>query len=270
MINKAVNREPVIKTENLDSGYGKKVIVAGAEITVKPGEIVSLIGPNGAGKSTLLRTIAGQLEPIAGSVYIDGKERHGYASAEIARKQAVMLTERPPAERMSCMEVISLGRYPYTGRLGILSQDDRRIVHEAMELVHVSELAGSSYDQISDGQKQRVLLARAVCQEPEIMILDEPTAYLDIKHKLEFLDLLRDLTGKRGIAVIMSMHEPELAQLVSDRVRCVSADGRVEMTGTPDEVFRDEIISRLYGLDDGRLRDLYTGFVRSLEGSAGC
>jgi iron complex transport system ATP-binding protein len=260
----------VINTSGLDTGYDKKVVVSGAEIEIRRGEIVTLIGPNGAGKSTVLKTIAGQLEPLGGIIYIYEKERGTYTQNDIARMQSVMLTERMSSEKMTCEEVVSLGRYPYTGRLGILSQDDRRIIQEAMDLVRAGELAGSSYDQISDGQKQRVLLARAVCQEPEIMILDEPTAYLDIKHKLEFLDLLRDLTCKRGIAVIMSMHEPELANLVSDKVICVSADGRVVMTGTPDEVFRDEIISRLYGLDDGRLRDLYNGFVRSLERSAGC
>lgn len=255
----------VIKTEQLDSGYGRRVIVAGAELSVMPGEIAVLIGPNGAGKSTVLRTIAGQLEPIAGAVYIDGKERAGYESADIAKKQAVMLTERRPAERMTCEEVISLGRYPYTGRLGILSPYDRRIVGETMELVHVSELAGRSYDQISDGQRQRVLLARAICQEPEIMILDEPTSYLDIRHKLEFLDLLRDLTQQRGIAVIMSMHELELAHLTADSVICISAAGRVEKAGPPEEVFTDELISRLYGLEDGRLRQVYSGFVRNIE-----
>lgn len=257
--------ESVIRTEHLDSGYGHKVIVSGAEIMVRPGEILTLIGPNGAGKSTVLKTIAGQLEPVAGTIYIDEKKRSLYMLSDIAKKQAVMLTERRPAEKMSCEEVISLGRYPYTGRLGILSDDDRRAVREAMRLVKVDELADEGYDRISDGQRQRVLLARAICQEPEIMILDEPTSYLDIRHKLEFLDLLKSLTGDRGIGVIMSMHELELAHLVADRVICVSSDGRVERTGSPEEVFTDEAISRLYGLDDGRLREVYAGFVKSIE-----
>ena len=134
-----------------------------------------------------------------------------------------------------------------------------------MELVHVTELADRSYDQISDGQRQRVLLARAICQEPEIMILDEPTSYLDIRHKLEFLDLLRSLTQEKEIGVIMSMHELELAHLIADKVICISADGKVEMVGSPEEVFTDELISRLYSLGDGRLREVYSGFVKSIE-----
>ena len=255
----------VIRTEHLDSGYGHRVIVAGAEIVVQPGEIVTLIGPNGAGKSTVLKTIAGQLEPIAGTIYIGDAERSSYSLADIAKKQAVMLTERKPAEKMTCEEVVSLGRYPYTGRLGILSENDKKIVRDTMELVHVTELADRSYDQISDGQSQRVLLARAICQEPEIMILDEPTSYLDIRHKLEFLDLLRSLTREKEIGVIMSMHELELAHLIADKVICVSADGKVVKTGSPEEVFTDELISSLYSLGDGRLRDVYSGFVKSIE-----
>ena len=255
----------VIRTERLDSGYGHKVIVAGAEITVQPGEIVTLIGPNGAGKSTVLKTIAGQLEPLAGTVYIGEADRQSYSLADIAKKQAVMLTERKPAEKMTCSEVVSLGRYPYTGRLGILTDNDKKIVRDTMELVHVAELADTSYDHISDGQRQRVLLARAICQEPEIMILDEPTSYLDIRHKLEFLDLLRGLAREKKIGVIMSMHELELAHLIADKVICISADGKAEMTGSPEEVFTDSIISRLYGLEDGKLREVYSGFVKSIE-----
>ena len=255
----------VIRTEHLDSGYGRRVVVADAEISVKRGGILVLIGPNGAGKSTVLRTIAGQLEAIGGTVYLDGSERSSIQASEIARKQAVMLTDRKPAERMTCEEVISLGRYPYTGRLGILSERDRHIVRDTMELVHVSDLADREYDAISDGQRQRVLLARAICQEPEIMILDEPTSYLDIRHKLEFIDILKSLVRDRKIGVIMSMHELELAHLIADKVICVSADGKVVKTGSPEEVFTDELISSLYSLGDGRLREVYSGFVKSIE-----
>ena len=223
----------VIRTEHLDSGYEHKVIVAGAEIVVQPGEIVTLIGPNGAGKSTVLKTIAGQLEPVAGTIYIGDAERSSYTLTDIAKKQAVMLTERNPAEKMTCEEVISLGRYPYTGRLGILSENDKKIVRDTMELVHVTELADRSY--------------------------------LDIRHKLEFLDLLRNLTQEKEIGVIMSMHELELAHLIADKVICISAEGKVEKVGSPEDVFTDELISRLYSLGDGRLREVYSGFVKSIE-----
>ena len=258
-------RNAVIRTEHLDSGYDRKVIVADAEISVNHGEIMVLIGPNGAGKSTVLKTIAGQLEAVSGTVYIDGKDRGSLALNEIAKKQAVMLTDRKPAERMTCEEVVSLGRYPFTGRLGILSEKDRRIVRETMDLVHVSELADRSYDAISDGQRQRVLLARAICQEPEIMILDEPTSYLDIRHKLEFIDILKSLVRDRDIAVIMSMHELELAYITADEVICIDSQGRVSMSGKPAEVFRDKRLSALYGLENGRLSGLYSEFLGGLD-----
>lgn len=255
----------IIRTEHLDTGYERKAVVTGVEIEIRRGEIVALIGPNGAGKSTILKTIAGQLEPVGGIIYISDKERGEYTQTEIARMQSVMLTERLSSERMTCEEVVSLGRYPYTGRLGILSAEDKRIVRDSMELVHVTELADRDYHEISDGQRQRVLLARAICQEPEVMILDEPTSYLDIRHKLEFLDLLRQLVRDRNIGVIMSMHELELAHMTADRVICVSSDGKIDMMGTPDEVFTDDAISRLYGMEPGRLIQLYSEFFLSLE-----
>ena len=257
--------DTVIRTERLDSGYGRRVVVAGAEISVRRGEILVLIGPNGAGKSTVLKTIAGQLEPLAGTVYIDGRERSALSLSETAKKQAVMLTDRLPAERMTCEEVVSLGRYPYTGRLGILSEEDRRIVSETMELVHVSGLGGCDYNNISDGQRQRVLLARAICQEPEIMILDEPTSYLDIRHKLEFIDILRSLVRDRNISVIMSMHELELAYITADELLCIDSAGGIVMSGTPDQVFSDKRLSALYGLEEGRLIGLYSGFLGGLK-----
>ena len=232
---------------------------------IEDGEVGILLGPNGAGKSTVLRTLAGQLEPLGGTVYINEKEAASYPAAELSKYRSVMLTERMSSEQMTCGEVVSLGRYPYTGKLGILSDADRHIVRESMELVNVSELEDRDYHAISDGQRQRVLLARAICQEPQLMILDEPTSYLDIRHKLVFLDLLRDLVIRRNIGVIMSMHELELAQMISDRIVCITADGKVQKTGTPEEVFTDEHISSLYGLEPGRIRELYEVFVDKLK-----
>ena len=254
-----------LRTEKLNTGYDRQVIVAGVEIDIHKGEIVTLIGPNGAGKSTVLKTLAGQLAPLGGTVYINDKEAGSYSPAEVSKYRAVMLTERMSSEQMTCGEVVSLGRYPYTGKLGILSDHDRQTVRESMKLVHVTELEDRDYHAISDGQRQRVLLARAICQEPELMILDEPTSYLDIRHKMEFLDLLRSLVRDRNIGVIMSMHELELAHMVSDRVVCINSEGQIHSIGTPEEVFTDELISSLYGMERGSLSKLYAGFVENLR-----
>ena len=254
-----------LRTEKLNTGYEGRAVVSGVNIEIHKGEIVTLIGPNGAGKSTVLKTLAGQLAPLGGTVYINDHEAGSYPPAEVSKYRAVMLTERMSSEQMTCFEVVSLGRYPYTGKLGILSEDDRHIIRESMELVHISDLEDRDYHAISDGQRQRVLLARAICQEPQLMILDEPTSYLDIRHKLEFLDLLRSLVRDRNIGVVMSMHELELAHMVSDKVICITSDGKIRCSGTPEEVFTDDLISELYGIESGRLKNLYKDFVEILN-----
>ncbi|MBQ6582233.1 MAG: ABC transporter ATP-binding protein [Mogibacterium sp.] len=256
----------ILESRELSAGYGAKTVLQGVSFTVRPGEILVLIGPNGAGKSTLLKTLAGQLKELAGTVYLDGQEQNLYTSREIAEKRSVMLTERMTSEQMTCYEAVSLGRYPYTGRLGILSEEDHRVVRESMERVRCLELADRDIHAVSDGQLQRVLLARAIAQEPEILILDEPTSYLDVRFKLEFLDLLRDLARTRGIGIVVSLHELEFAHLAADRVLCIAEDGSIGPVGTPEEVFTEKNLSELYNVPEGRLQALYGSFLRSMKG----
>ena len=173
------------------------------------GEIVTLVGPNGSGKSTILKTITRQLTQVGGEIFLaesmaetsvkpekpdpytaELKKLEQYAPGELAKQMAVMLTGRLQTELMTCRDVAAMGRYPYTGRLGILSEADERKVDEALAMVHAQELSDRPFDAVSDGERQRILLARAICQEPEIIVLDEPTSYLDIRHKLELLDIL--------------------------------------------------------------------------------
>lgn len=202
------------QTEGYSVGYDGKPLIRQIEIGIQKGEILTLIGPNGAGKSTILKSIAGQLGAIGGSAYLDGRELGAMSGTELARKMAVVFTERLKTELMTCEDVVATGRYPYTGHFGILTKKDREAVREAMELVHVMEIRDQDFAKISDGQRQRVMLARAICQEPEIVILDEPTSFLDVKYKLEFLSVLQELRLKRGLTVIMSLHELELAERV--------------------------------------------------------
>ena len=145
---------------------------------------------------------------------------------------------------------MATGRYPYTGRLGVLSREDENKVDEALMAVHAQELGIRNFLEISDGQRQRILLARAICQEPEVMILDEPTSYLDIRHKLELLEILRKMAKEKEITVIMSLHEIDLAQKISDKVVCVKGD-RIAGFGNPEEIFTEEKIRELYGIDNG-------------------
>lgn len=238
------------KTEQLSVGYNGQPLIHDINISLEKGEILTLIGPNGAGKSTVLKSIAKQLSLIAGTVYLDKTDLGGISGTELSKRMAVVFTEKLRAELMTCEDVVATGRYPYTGRFGLLSKDDYSAVDDAMELVHISEIRDKDFNRISDGQRQRVMLARAICQEPEIIILDEPTSFLDVKYKLEFLSVLQELCRKKGLTVIMSLHELELAERVSDRVLCLKGE-YAERFGTPEDIFRAGYIKSLFDVESG-------------------
>lgn len=238
------------KTEKLCVGYDGQTLIRDITIQVEKGEIVTLIGPNGAGKSTILKSITRQLKAISGAVTVDQQDLGAYSHKALATKMAVVLTERMKTELMSCRDIVATGRYPYTGRLGLLSKQDEAKVTEALQRVHALEIAERDFNAISDGQRQRILLARAICQEPEIIILDEPTSFLDIRHKLELLSILRGMAKEKGITVIMSLHEIDLAQKISDKIICVKGDV-IGSFGAPEEVFDEMGIRALYDIDQG-------------------
>ena len=239
-----------IYTENMTVGYGKIPLIRQIELHVRRGEIVTLIGPNGAGKSTILRSVIRQLGLLDGAVYLGGRSMEKMPERQIARQLSVLMTERIHPELMTCRDVVGTGRYPYTGRMGILTAQDREKVQEALMLVNATEIADRDFSEISDGQKQRILLARAVCQEPQAIVLDEPTSFLDIRHKLELLTILKDLVCEKKVAVLMSLHELDLAQRLSDYIVCVNGN-TIERCGTPEEIFTSSYITRLYGITKG-------------------
>ena len=241
--------EYYFKTERMSVGYQGESLIRDIEIGLHKGEILTLIGPNGADKSTILKSIAKQMKLIHGVVYLDKKEMSRMSGTELSQKMAVVFTEKIKTELMTCEDVAATGRYPYTGRFGILSKEDYAIIEEAMELVRVTEIRNRDFTKISDGQRQRVMLARAICQEPEIIILDEPTSFLDVKYKLEFLSVLQGLRDKKGLTVIMSIHEMELAKMISDKILCLRG-GYVERCGTPEEIFEPDFIKRLFDINE--------------------
>ena len=241
-------------TKKMCVGYGEKPLIKDVEIALEKGKIVSLIGPNGAGKSTVLKSIAGQLKLLDGAVYLGKTDMADMKGNTLAKKMSVVFTQKVRAELKTCRDVVATGRYPYTGWFGVLSKEDSRIVDEVMELAHITDIGGQDFQKISDGQKQRVMLARALCQEPEIIVLDEPTSYLDIRYKLEFLSILDEMRKKKGLTVIMSLHELELAKLISDKILCLKGE-YIERYGTPEEIFETDFIRRLYGIEDGIFAD---------------
>ena len=237
-------------TEHLDVGYQNQALIRDIALTLKQGKILTLIGPNGVGKSTILKSITRQLALVSGCVYLEGKAMQEYGGQEFARKVAVVMTGRLQSEWMNCYEVVATGRYPYTGRMGILGKEDKEKVEQALALVQAQDLAKQDFTRISDGQRQRIMLARAICQEPEIIVLDEPTSYLDIRHKLELMTLLKDMVVHKQVAVMMSLHELDLAQRISDYVMCVR-DNHIDRYGTPEEVFTQDYMEKLYGMTRG-------------------
>ena len=245
-----MKEEYFFSTDELSVGYGGKPLISGITIGIKKGEILTLIGPNGSGKSTILKSITRHLAMISGVVYLEQKNMKQMSGKELAARLSVVLTERVMPEMMTCYDVVASGRYPYTNSLGVLTKNDRRIIRESMERVHALDLMRQDFLAVSDGQRQRIMLARAICQEPEVIVLDEPTSFLDIRHKIELLGILREMAKQKGITVIMSLHEIDLANKISDRVMCVKGDHITDF-GTPEEIFTDERINRLYEIENG-------------------
>ena len=209
--------EPYFKTEAMAVGYDGHILIHDINIRLEKGKILTLIGPNGAGKSTILKSITRHLETISGKVFVGGQSLQQWQPKELAKQVAVVLTDRIRPELTTCAEVVAMGRYPYTNLFGHLTELDRAAVREALERVHALDLAGQDFATLSDGQRQRILLARALCQEPEVIVLDEPTAYLDIRYKMELLDILREMAQQKQLTVILSLHEIDLAMKISDR-----------------------------------------------------
>ena len=207
-----------LSLDSLTVGYRGVPLISNITLSLARGEVLTLIGPNGSGKSTILKSITRQLAIISGTVYIDRLKMSVLSGKDIATKLAVVLTERIRPELMTCRELVSAGRYPYTGSFGLLTAHDKEIVERSLERVHALDIADKYVTEISDGQRQRILLARAICQEPEIIVLDEPTSFLDIRHKIELLEILSGMAKQQGITVVMSLHEIDLAERISDKI----------------------------------------------------
>lgn len=237
-------------TNQMAVGYRGIPLIHNMELKLEKGRIMTLIGPNGAGKSTILKSITRQLDLIDGTAFLEGKNLTKYSEKDLSKKLAIVLTQRMHTELLTCRDIVENGRYPYTGHLGILSAADREKVAEAMQLCGITEIGETDFGNISDGQRQRVLLARAICQEPDLLVLDEPTSFLDIRHKLDFLTILRNMVNEKGLTVLMSLHELDLAQKISDTIICVNGDV-IERIGEPEEIFEEDYINNLFGVKKG-------------------
>ena len=241
---------------DVNVGYNENLVVKDINIFLQKGKILTIIGANGSGKSTILKSIAGHIKLIGGNIWIGEKNMLSMSSNEIAKKLSVVFTQRPYTEKLSCEDVVSIGRYPYTGKFGFLTDKDKEKVYDAMQIINILDLRQKDFNEISDGQRQRVLLASALCQEPEIILLDEPTMFLDIKYKIELLSILNMMAYEKNISIILTLHELDLVQKISDFVVCVK-NGRIEKQGTSDEVFTEDYINWLYDITEGSYNDKF-------------
>lgn len=219
---KATAANSILRTENLSIGYKKKqlekVIASEINIDVAKGELVALIGINGVGKSTFLRTISGVQHSLSGNVFINSKDLNQIPPEELARMISLVLTEQPLSKNLGVAELVALGRQPYTNWIGSLSAEDRKMVKKALALVKIEELQDKKCYELSDGQLQKVLIARALAQNTPVMILDEPTSHLDMYHKAQVLKLLKELSVNTQKAIIFATHEINLALQLCDKI----------------------------------------------------
>jgi iron complex transport system ATP-binding protein len=231
--------EPVLESENLTIGYERKkrepyIVSENLRVSLLQGELACLVGPNGAGKSTLIRTITGLQPQISGAVSLKNRPLGDYDSKELAKSVSIVTTERVNLGMFTGYSLVALGRYPYTGWRGSLREEDIEAVHRAIKGVGAEELAARKVNELSDGERQKIMIARALAQEAEIMVLDEPTAFLDLPRRVEVMGLLFKLSRETGTAVLISTHDLDLALRMADRLWLISEKGKLTV-GAPED-----------------------------------
>jgi iron complex transport system ATP-binding protein len=227
-------------------GYGREAVLREISLTAIRGQFIGLIGPNASGKSTLVRAMSGVVRPWRGTVTFDGRDLAGMTPQAIGRRIAVMEQDTAPAFDFAVREFVGMGRYPHLPRFGRESAADRSAVNQAMELAGVSGLAERRMDHLSGGERQRVVLARTLAQQPELLMLDEPTSHLDINHQVEVLDVVRDLNRRAGLTVIAVLHDLNLAAAYCE-ILVLLRDGRIFAVGQPNEVLTAANVEEVYG-----------------------
>lgn len=245
----------IINAYNLNVGYNKKAVISNIDLTALKGQVVCLLGPNGAGKSTILKTLSGLLSPVSGIVELDGKNIFKINKNDLSRKLSLVLTEQPSPAMTTVYDLVSMGRMPYTNFMGRLTDKDHQIINEALKTTDTEKLRERYFSELSDGEKQKVLISRAIVQQPEIIILDEPTSHLDIRYKIEVIRLLQKLSNEKNITCILSLHDIDLAIKGCQTVMLVN-DGKILGIGTPEEIITNGVIQKLYSITDGVYNEL--------------
>ena len=242
-------KEPTIRIESLSMGYRGKnnvtVVARDINATLQGGELTCLLGPNGAGKSTLLRTLSAFLPAVSGQIFLLGRKLSDYTDKELSKVIGVVLTEKPDVRNMTVYDMVGLGRSPYTGFWGNLHDEDRRIVDEAIEMVGIGHLRDRLIQTLSDGERQKVMIAKALAQQTPVIFLDEPTAFLDFPSKVEIMQLLHRLSRTMGKTIFLSTHDLDLALQMADKIWLLDKSKGVHI-GTPQELALNGVISDFF------------------------
>jgi iron complex transport system ATP-binding protein len=248
---KYVSENIVLKTENLTIGYQSKkaqtIVASNIDIAIEKGKLITILGKNGIGKSTLLRTISKVQEPLNGSVFINKKNIKNYTNKELSSALSLVLTERLPESQITVFELVALGRQPYTNWIDKLSDLDLEKIYWAIEQTEIQHLKEKFFYELSDGQLQRVLIARALAQDTDIIILDEPTAHLDLHHTIKIFSLLKKLVDETSKTILMSSHEVNLCIQFANEI-ILFTDDKVH-TGTPDQLIKQNAFDDLFPKD---------------------
>lgn len=259
--------DSVLDLRELSIGYslksGNKVVAENITETLRKGELVCLLGPNGAGKSTLIRTISASQKPLLGQVFLDRKDIFQIAARQLATKLSLVLTERVHGGMLSSYEVVGLGRYPYTGWSGKLKAKDHEVIQWAITTVGAEELAERMISELSDGERQKIMVAKALAQETEVMILDEITAFLDLPRRIEVMQLMRQLAKRENKCILMSTHDMELALKYSDKLWLLPKNGKLAI-GAPEDLVLNGTFAKAFE-SEGIHFDMQKGAFESQE-----
>ena len=245
--------EHTLQTQNLSVGYDETTIIEDLNLEIPAHKVSVIIGANGCGKSTLMKTLSRLLKPEKGQVVLDGKAVHGYPSTQLAQMLGLLPQSPTVPEGITVADLVARGRYPYRKFMQNMTKEDYAAVEDALERMGITELANRCVDELSGGQRQRVWIALALAQETDILLLDEPTTYLDIRYQIEILQLVKKLNQEFGITIIMVLHDINQAIAYSDNVIGMK-DGKVLVEGDPEEVITEESIRELYGIELGVTR----------------
>jgi len=247
-----------LTAERLTLGYGDRAVVESLDLTVPPGKITVIVGANACGKSTLLRSLSRLLKPREGRVVLDGREVHHMPAKELARTLGLLPQSPVAPEGITVLDLVGRGRHPHQGLFSRWNDRDDAAVAAALEATQTTDLADRAVDELSGGQRQRVWIAMALAQQTDLLLLDEPTTFLDASHQVEVLDLLTDLNRARGTTIVMVLHDLNLAARYADHLIAL-ADGRLHAHGPPAEVLTEDTVRTVFGLDSRIIEDPVSG-----------